>query len=86
MNQPEHFRNRNYISINELSQITGFSVTQIRRLVAAEKIAFFQPGGKGGKLLFPPDALERRYSENPFARENEGEKPLPGPRPNWRDV
>lgn len=74
-----------YLTIKELSEDSGFSVTQIRRLVAAEKIAFFQPGGKGDKLLFPPDALERCNSENPFAHENEGEKPLPGRRPKWRD-
>lgn len=85
MSEQQPTSGRKYLTIKELSEDSGFSVTQIRRLVAADKIECFQPGGKGGKLLFPPDALEHSNSENPFAHDSEEEKPLPGRRPKWRD-
>lgn len=50
---------RNYIDIVELAARTGLSVSTIHRLKRQDKIPFFQPAGKGGKLLFPPDAIER---------------------------
>lgn len=83
MSEPQPTSGRKYLTIKELSEDSSFSVTQIRRWVAAEKIAFFQPGGKGGRLLFPPDALERCSTEDPFDDDDEGEKPLPGRRPKW---
>ena len=83
MSEQQPTSGRKYLTISELSESSGFSVTQIRRLAAAKKIAFFQPGGKGGKLLFPPNALECHGEENPFAMTEESEKPLPGRRPKW---
>jgi excisionase family DNA binding protein len=47
------------ISITELSYTNGLSISTIRRLVRRGQIPFVQPSGKGGKLLFPPDAVER---------------------------
>ena len=83
MSEQQPTSGRKYLTIKELSEDSGFSVTQIRRWVAAEKIAFFQPGGKGGKLLFPPDALERCSLENPLDYAGVEEKHLPGSRPKW---
>ena len=48
---------RQFLTIAELSERSPLSVTQIRRLVKAGRIPFLQPGGRGGKLLFRPDAL-----------------------------
>lgn len=74
----------NYLTIQDLSAKTGFSVTQLRRLVRAQKIPFYQPGGKGGKLLFPPDAIERCASEDSRpVPDDEPQKPLSGRRPRW---
>jgi excisionase family DNA binding protein len=47
------------LTLAELSQTSGLSASTIRRLVRAERIPFFQPWGKGGKLLFPGDAIEK---------------------------
>ena len=81
----QNLTNRQYLNINQLSEISGFSVTQIRRLVDAQKIPYFQPGGKGGKLLFPPNALERNGSGEEKNPANESNKPLSGRRPKWTE-
>ncbi len=47
-----------YLDIQQLSTASGLSISTIRRLVRDDRIPHFQPAGKGGKLLFPPDALE----------------------------
>lgn len=83
MSEQNSPRGRKYLHINELSQITGFSITQIRRLVAAKKIPFFQPGGKGGKLLFPENAIECCLTDSVTPPADETDKPLPGRRPKW---
>ena len=46
-------------TIFELSQTSGLSTSTIRRLKDDNRIPYHQPSGKGGKLLFPPDAIER---------------------------
>lgn len=43
---------REFIKHSRLSRAT------IDRLRKAGKLPYLQPGGKGGKVLFPPDALE----------------------------
>ena len=48
-----------YLDIKQLSRQTGLSVSTVHRLKNAGKIPYFQPAGKCGKLLFPPDAIER---------------------------
>jgi hypothetical protein len=48
-----------YVTIDELSRRSGVSTATLHRLKNAGQIPFFQPGGKGARLLFPPDALER---------------------------
>jgi hypothetical protein len=72
---------RKYLTIKELSTLTGFSETQLRRLQRDHRIPFFQPGGKGGKLFFPPDAIEKSGQPQPGA-ETTG-LPLAGRRPSW---
>ena len=47
-----------YLSKKELVRVTGLSPATVQRLKDAGAIPFFQPAGPGGKLLFPPDAIE----------------------------
>lgn len=77
---------KDFLSIDELSERTGLGVSTLRRLARTGRIPVYQPGGKGGKLLFPPDAIERagQASESPTDDANDrNSKSLPGRRPNW---
>lgn len=80
----EHAK-KHYVTKHELAARTGLSAATIQRLKDQGRIPFFQPAGKGGKLLFPPDAVERALSavsESSIAPT--GTKPLAGPAPRWR--
>lgn len=46
-----------WYTLNELHRLSGYSEQTIRRWVRARRIPFIQPGGKGGHLRFPADAL-----------------------------
>ena len=73
---------RQYLNIEELSAQTRVAVSTLRRYVREQKIKYFQPGGKGGRLLFPPDALERA-GQPPVSPDAHRSNPLPGRRPKW---
>lgn len=79
---------RDYLSIRDLSAKCGLSFSTIYRLKEQGKIPFFQPAGKRGRLLFPPDAIERTaaaaaaHSSPPPSASNAGGR-LSGPRPAW---
>lgn len=47
-----------YLSKRELVKRSGLSAATVQRYVRAGKIPFYQPGGRGAKLLFPPNAIE----------------------------
>jgi len=47
------------LTIEELSRHSRLSVATLHRLKRAGRIPYFQPAGKGGRLLFPVDAIER---------------------------
>src|SRR4051812_14364263 len=75
---------KQYLDIRELSARTGVSVTTLRRYVKEGKIEALQPGGRGGKLLFRLNALERlapRTSASPPA--GAGPNRLSGRQPAW---
>ena len=77
-----------YLDIHELSARTGWSVATIHRLKARGQIPFFQPAGKGGKLLFPADAVERTASFPAFREPAASplappQGQLSGPSPAW---
>lgn len=78
---------RSYLNVVELSAQTGMSAATIHRLKRAGKIPFLQPAGKGGRLLFPLDALEQAgtgcNSEPAAPAVNETKNQLAGPRPAW---
>ena len=44
---------RLYLTVDELSARTGLSLSSLHRLKKQGRIPFFQPAGKGGRLLFP---------------------------------
>lgn len=49
---------KQYLDVNEFSQLTGLSAATIRRRVRDGSIKAYQPGGPNKKLLIPRDALE----------------------------
>lgn len=74
-----------YLSKHQLSELTGLSPATIQRYKDAGRIPFFQPGGKGGRVLFPADAIEsavRVAGETGAAKGGDGR--VPGPPPRWR--
>jgi len=75
-------------TIQELSLHSTLSIATIHRLKKAGRIPFFQPAGKGGRLLFPADAIERSCKANDEAAEAGPspavrDKRLSGPLPAW---
>jgi hypothetical protein len=51
---------RTYLTAEELASAADVSTATIWRLKRDGKIPFFQPGGAGHLVKFPPDALEQR--------------------------
>jgi hypothetical protein len=80
-----------YLTREELLARTGLSPATLQRYKAAGRIPFFQPGGRGGRVLFPPDAIEiarALYTETktdvpPLAAVP---RKRPGPPPKWRSL
>jgi hypothetical protein len=74
-----------YLTIQELSFRSRFSVSQLRRLAKAGRLPYLQPGGPGGKLLFPLDALEQAAAAEGADVPHAPRTPrrLPGRRPQW---
>ena len=78
---------KSYLDINELVAHTGLSEATIWRLKRAGKIPFYQPGGKGGRVKFPADAIEvadlKIQPESSAPTDSDSPERLPGPRPKW---
>jgi excisionase family DNA binding protein len=77
-----------FLTIEELATKSRLSVGTLRRLKDAGKIPFYQPGGKGGRILFAPDAIERTQPVTPAPStevdQTKSASPrLSGPRPGW---
>jgi hypothetical protein len=76
-----------YVTVAELSRRSRLSVATLHRLKDAGKIPFYQPGGKGSRLLFPADAIERAADaaqrEQPTAANENESQHLNGPCPAW---
>ncbi len=78
------------LTIKELCRRSSLSKATIHRLKKAGLIPFYQPAGKGGRVLFPADAIERSGDDPEGDAQPSGPNPppkgsptLPGPRPNW---
>lgn len=74
---------RQFIDIQQLSLRSGRSVKSLRRDVQNGRLEAFQPGGRGGKLLFHPDAIEKAKVAAITAPPAEPHRPLAGRRPKW---
>jgi predicted DNA-binding transcriptional regulator AlpA len=74
-----------YLDIEDLVALSGLSRATIWRLKRAGKIPYFQPSGKNGRVLFPPDAIERmgESAESQSPTNSPSEEKLPGPSPSW---
>lgn len=81
--------NRRYLSIEELSAQSGLSPATLHRLKRQGKIPFYQPAGKRGRVLFPPDAIEQadQATSSSATKDSPGDAGNPshlsGPRPAW---
>ena len=76
------------LTLKELSGVKRLSPATIHRLKNAGKLPFFQPSGKGGKLLFPLNAIELATSAAsvpsvPSDAGITGSQRLSGPAPKW---
>ena len=75
------------LTFEELAARTPLSKSTLRRLIKNGRIPFIQPSGKGGRVLFPVDAIERGAS---VALIDDANKKTPvsdrlsGPRPAWQ--
>jgi excisionase family DNA binding protein len=78
--------NQKLLTIREFSAMSGLSVATIRRRVQDGSINAVQLGGKGKKLLFPRDVLERLAETFSPGEQNGSPRPgcrLSGRRPSW---
>jgi len=82
---------RRFLTRKELSRQTGLSLATLQRYKDDEKIPFFQPGGRGARVVFPLDAIEAARRLQFQARLNPQQnnamaRPvarIPGPQPRW---
>jgi hypothetical protein len=85
-----------YLTPKQLSEQSGLSTSTLHRYKRDEKIPFFQPGGRGTKVLYPLRAIESALSESHqeslvlhersnTAGNGAASKQLPGPRPRWQN-
>jgi len=79
-----------YLDADALAARTGLSLSTIHRLKRHGKIRFYQPGGKGTRILFPPNAIEQIKESAEVGPEDilvgapmPIQKGLSGPRPTW---
>lgn len=75
-------------TLKQFSRATQLSPATIHRLIKAGKLLCYQPSGKGGKLLFPANALDLVASTAsvpsvPAEARNVGSQRLSGPVPKW---
>lgn len=85
---PEVESRKDYLTLAELCALTGFAPATVHRWKDSGRIPYFQPGGKGGRIKFPPNAIEVC---RPHAVSPPPEPPPPesrsehrhGPTPKW---
>lgn len=76
------------LTLQELIDRSRLSAATIHRLKKLGKIPYLQPAGKGGRLLFPADAIERAACEaakpaSPVSSPAGSRPHLSGPPPAW---
>ena len=84
-----------YLTKRQLAQRTGLSESTIQRLKDDHKLPFFQPGGKGARVVYPPNAVEAVAGHlsavsSPNASIDKSDHgsttPIPGPKPRWQTL
>jgi hypothetical protein len=86
-----------YLSRRQLANQSGLSEATIQRLKAAKRIPFYQPGGAGTRVVFPPNAIEIACAEEQknsppqtrsvnSADQGSVARRRPGPSPRWRSA
>ena len=89
MSQSHHHSDRDYLTPEELAALTGFSAPTIYRWKRLGLIPCFQPGGKRGRIRFPPNAIEcclqlgSQSNEPSPASSDAPVRALKGRRPQW---
>lgn len=76
------------VDLKEFCSVKRLSPATVHRLKNAGKLPFYQPSGKGGKLLFPLNAIELAASAAsapsvPSDARIAGSQRLSGPPPKW---
>lgn len=77
------------LTLKEFSFATRLSAATIHRLIKAGKLPCIQPSGKGGKLLFPINALDlvstpsTTVTNVPAIDQRVHGERLSGPSPKW---
>ena len=76
------------LTLSELSDRSRLSVATIHRLKSQGKIPYYQPAGKGGRLLFPADAIQQAASEaaGQFSSSADDRSHLSGRLPAWMNA
>jgi excisionase family DNA binding protein len=75
-----------HLTMQELAEEFGCSVSTIHRLKANGKLPYIQPGGKGCTVRFPADCLDVPPVAESEATNGEMQRdqPIPGPQAKWR--
>lgn len=92
---------KKYLSLDELSAVSGLSASTLRRRVRDGTLPVIQPGGRRTRLLFRIDVLEKigQSGQQPSDLSGSNDRleaisdpmqepvypKLPGPRPRWQD-
>jgi hypothetical protein len=81
---------RRYLTIAELSETTGISISTLQRPRRKGLLPSYQPGGARTRIVFPADAIEQatRASQAATQRGQDGaavpQGPTRGPRLRWQ--
>ena len=73
-----------YLTIKELARKSGLSTKTLHRYKERGTIEFYQPGGHGCVLLFPPDCIERATADGQVG-DDVSPRRRTGPKPKWMD-
>ena len=65
------------LTIRELAEVSGLSVSTLRRLKAKNRIPYFQPGGHRSSLRFPTDAIAATSSASCDGGKKTNALPIP---------
>ena len=70
--------------------MSGLSISTINRLISANQLAIWQPGGKRHRLLISVSALgaqtdESQIQDHEASQKDDAPQKLSGPKPTWKN-